>query len=462
MLKPIVALIFLLLASAPAAAKDPFVRPEKFGAEAGDAQDDSAAVQAAIDAAARQGGAVVFAAGKTYSIQKTVHLRSGIELISTRDNSATLHGPRAARLGNMIVGEGVMNVRVKDLRFVNDHVPPDTGAGSILILGRHSHGLDIERCYFGSTPQGKNGLAGHYQLRGIALEHEGIHHVKIAGCSFEWLKFGVLTNSDSDDQRDAAAHGMLIQHDVQIVDNQFRHIAGDAIEINHPGAKGLVRDFVIARNDIEVPRGIQAADSPVITAAGFGVGVAGAGHVLVEHNRIWKCRWQGIHLEDFAHQITIRNNQIEGPGIGQAEGRASSGNLIHILNCQDVTIEDCVLRAASQSGIAIGPGGTARSRGIVVKRTKIESGGRIGIYSQSASGNLFEDVTIRDFEIGVKIFAENGGTKLSRVQLHAMRSAGLETVLPGDQFQELSGISFQSNPTNFRFAAPQMLDGKIK
>lgn len=64
-------------------------------------------------------------------------------------------------------------------------------------------------------------------------------------------------------------------------------------------------------------------------------------------------------------------------------------------------------------------------------------------------------------EIGVKFFSETRGTRMKRVKLDAMRSAGLKTVLPGDQFQELTGITFQHNATDYRFATPQRLEGKM-
>jgi hypothetical protein len=453
------AFLFALIASSIASASHG-TQPEDFGARADGIQDDSIAVQAAIDFGSQQRRPVRFAPARTYSIGKTLRLRSNTVLLGADGQRPTLHAPQSAALRNMIVGERLEDVRLAHLAFVNDYIPPDHGAGSIVIFGRGTRRIRIEQCHFSSTPQGRDGLNGRYHLRGVAFEHEGISDVQIVHCEFSWLKFGVLTNSDADDQRSAADAGSIIQDNFQIVGNRFHHIAGDAIELNHPGARGLVRNFLVSENQIEVPPGIQAADSRVISAAGFGIGVAGAGKVLIERNHLRNCRWQGIHLEDFAHEITIRHNLIEGPGIGQAQGRASSANLIHILNSQSVLIEDCLLRHAAQTGIAIGPGGQSLSKDIVLRRTTVEHGGRIGIYSQSSSGNIIEDVVIRDFEVGAKIYLEKEGSTFKRVRIERSRTAGLETALPADSFGQLSEVSFHENKTDYRFASPQMLNGQ--
>jgi hypothetical protein len=437
------------------------VTPEAYGAATDDDLDDTDAVQQALDFAAQSRGKSVvwLSPGKGYRLHKPLRLKSGAHLASDPDQPATLRAMKDDALFQMVVGAGVTDVALSGLRFINDHLPANEAAGNVVSFARDCARLRFTRCHFGSTPQGRDGRGGRYYLRGLAFERENMRDITIENCSFEWLKYGVLTNSDASDHARAVARNTPILSDLRVLNCRFDHISGDAVELNHPGSGGLASAIVVAGNTLNVPAGIQADGSAVLAAAGFCVGVAGAHQVRIEANRMSGCRWQAIHLEDHAKDIIIRGNQILGPGPQGYQGSKLSAHLIHILESEAVVIENNSLKNAARSGIHIQCTGEAKPGAILIRDNTIEQGGHIGIYSQTPGQVKIEGGTVRGFDCGVKIYLQQNGTSILNTRLLNLSGAALRTSRPQDRFAQLEGLVFKDNARDFDFATPQIVNG---
>lgn len=213
---------------------------------------------------------------------------------------------------------------------------------------------------------------------GIYANSTGIANILIQGCRFDGMRYGVLVNSAAADISS-----------VSITRNTFTNISNDAVEINLPsggsgtGERGAGTGFLIDHNIISVPD--SAGDGH---SGGFGIGVAGATGVTIDHNVILEARYEGIHVEDDARDVTITGNVITNILGGDAYAA------IHVLpSCQNVVITANSIR--NVSGVA--------SVGAIVASYD-------GATAVHTSHMIISSNTIRDITgVGISVAAGPGG-----------------------------------------------------
>lgn len=219
---------------------------------------------------------------------------------------------------------------------------------------------------------------------GVYLNNAGISNVTVERCVFDGLTFGVLSNSGMGNDPLRGAYDL---RDVTVDRCVFTDISGDGIEINHPygegaaGTLGPAHTFTLTRNIIFADRGSGRT-------AGFGIGVAGASNVKIVGNTI-TARYEGIHVEDDARDVIVRDNTI----VEVAGDDAYAG--IHILaSCVNVKIVGNTVRNVTGPRVsaAILVSYDARpmdSRHVTVTDNTVENSGRDGIAVMADNGGNF-------------------------------------------------------------------------
>lgn len=417
------------------------VSPEQYGARGDGVADDTTAIQATIDTASARGGArVYFMPLRKYRVTRGLFFKSNVLLVSDQTRPATIFATKESRVTNLITATGISNFGALGLSFLNSHNPGEGGSGNVILISRNTSNFEFNYNRIASSPTTPNGMDGDYYLRGIALDQEGIQNGNIAFNSFEWLKYGVLSNSTPTDYSDAMAGARFIQKEIVVNNNVLKGISGDGINFNNPGSLGLVSGIYVHGNNVDVPAGVQRATSAVINTAGFGVAFAETKGVTVYNNVITGCRWQCIHLEDEAQDVLIQENTLRGPGINGGQGPASR-NLIHVLTGSRIMIRQNRLSDANQTGVFVTNVNAVMPSEITVLDNTIERGGNIAVYGQTVNGMLIQGNVLRSFRKGVKIFLDPQGVVARNLRIEGMSEAGIQTSRVQDRFAVLDTAS---------------------
>jgi polygalacturonase len=337
----------------------------KFGAIANDGKDDTAAIQAAIDAVAKTGGSVMFPPG-TYniSIQKqlkqpqALKLYSGIRLAASTTKGATLK--LADRQGNYesIMGTEDFGTPLTD--FALQGLTIDSNGQNNPVLAPEGPGGKVS-ADFGDE---KNFLP-RTAFRAYVGKRISIDRTRFTNQNAVW---SVVINGTLDRMTDAA-----------ITNSRFDNVGGNAVDFDHSsiytqGSRMLVENNTFisrfgpgtkgARTAIEIHGNDQIVRGNTIKGFSNGINVTGAGtpvsqRQLYENNTIDGANtgfmlWFNIHKGNSASQpamqhIVIRRNTVNinsdkwlEPGIVSDQGPSAGLILDPNSNApiQDLTIAD--------------------------------------------------------------------------------------------------------------------------
>ena len=210
------------------------------------------------------------------------------------------------------------------------------------------------------------------------------------------MRFGILLNSRKASETSASITADQYPQHIVINKNRIFDVAGDAIEINSPVAEGRGATVgsgraKVAAHDINIADNILRAPFSKTRDAGFCIGVAGAYDVVISRNVMSQCKWQGVHIEDSATNVTIANNRIDttiGPQTTDdkscyVNGSAGCGALtsdgILVLNSNDISILSNTVMHAHNNGIDLGWNSWGVNHGVAVAGNKITDSGDYGI-----------------------------------------------------------------------------------
>lgn len=154
--------------------------PEAFGAIGDGVADDTAAVQAAVDAVT-PGGVVTLKGSSTYKIDGVVYLPTGVTLEGAgatliKNSTATGHTILANRMYAQGYGGGGENITIRNVRIRGDYSLSSANYKDVTSNFMHIRGLRVENCVF---EQGVRN--GHY------LDLQGCEDVHVVNCTFRGM-----------------------------------------------------------------------------------------------------------------------------------------------------------------------------------------------------------------------------------------------------------------------------------
>lgn len=223
-------------------------------------------------------------------------------------------------------------------------------------------------------------IVGRNALAAIYMNNPRIHSVYIQDNSIQDVKYGILTDTTKWPRQDLP---ILRNHpyDIVIKDNRILNVGGDGIEIN-----SAVRTYVpynsgipgVAAHDIKITGNRITAPNSSHIGAGFCIGLAGAFNVLISGNQISDCKWQFIHIEDTAHNITIIDNEmwtLIGNKPTDAEGWYSGRAGILVMDSTKVNILRNSIFGTIDAGIDILYDGKRYNSEVAVSENSIHNTG---------------------------------------------------------------------------------------
>jgi hypothetical protein len=179
------------------------------------------------------------------------------------------------------------NITFQKITFKNENT---FGDGVTLNFNKNTSNIKIIEC----------GFTGRYGR--INVNEENISDISVNKCFFEECMYGILVNG--------GAYGTKR---LTIVDNIFKNMIGDGIELNLPNDYGIGISGVVVSNNIYQKDLDYMIDNGLIEPLG-GHGLIGsdcAGDVVVTGNTIDGFGFAGIDFEGKCHNILISNNKIK-------------------------------------------------------------------------------------------------------------------------------------------------------
>lgn len=236
-----------------------------------------------------KGGEVTLSPGQVCVTKLPLVLGNGVSL---RGQGATIRFElKEGSTGFDITGSDVLLAGLK----VNYKPNGPRQANAVIRLGENVSRVKIDG----------NHIEANATYQGILSEKPRTTQITISGNTIENTTYGLLVNAHHLGQDPAEYQsGWLIEKN-RIVENN-----GDAIEINSPIGKKRtpamsMRDFRVIDNELEAAGGKTAG-------AGFCLGIAGLHNAVISGNKMSRCKWQCIHIEDHSGQITVQNNKCLG------------------------------------------------------------------------------------------------------------------------------------------------------
>lgn len=364
------------------------VRPEEFGARGDGSQDDSGAIQAALDAA--DGRVVELASGATYLCRSALHLPSHTTLVGSRSSVLRFTWTRSDQadaggayyIGNADQGGGNVSIVLRgfSVHGAGDGLPagPNVGESALkmpAIRFRHLDTFIVQDLDVGYSP-------------GISILYQGSKHGRLVG------------NTVHDSGRDGIT-GMWLQDnltDIVVRNNRIERFGDDGIAV----AGTTVR----STNSSALPTGISIENNVVSgweadpngLLLGRGIALLAVNDVAVRGNRISNSTGAGIMLRGSVSRTSV--DPITG----------------ELWLSRDVLLEDnIVVRAGRHAATSHANPGSGSPNGIDIDRA-------VGVVAQ---GNLIEDA------VGAAVLVQRcddceieGRTPPARGVLRCHRSTG--------------------------------------
>jgi hypothetical protein len=329
---------------------------------------------ACLNSLLARSGYVRLDAGKTYLINNSLWIPEGAELDGANATITTKNAKSKAWLPMLFVTGS--NVRIHNLNITSAvKATKDKGKSNVIgiNLGSYVSNIDIDSCNFHGTSTAIS----------IQLSSPGIHDVSITRNQFHGTGYAVLTNGRPRRQAE-------VVHGLQISQNYIQNVRADGIAINSPvfGNTGT-GDPSLAVYDVEISDNTVQTTIGPRDSAGFCIDIAGGKQVKILRNRLYNCSWQGIHLEDTAQDVEIRDNLIQkvyAPVRGVwKDGLAG----IWVIRSKRISILNNKIQQSANAGIDIAswPGQFAKdSRNILISGNTISGAGTYGLRVRGNKG----------------------------------------------------------------------------
>lgn len=268
------------------------VSVKDFGAVGDGVTDDTAAIQAAIDAVNAAGGGSIFIPHATYILNARLYVKANVTLQG--ENKSFLKCTNASSGGD--IGLHGDNVELNDLKI-------QIAGSQCLFLSAAVSNITIENCWLYDT--GHTGIM--FQANAAGCSNINIINNIISGGTY-----GVLFNSS------------LSGSGAQITGNMMYD--NKCIELNTTG--GAWTDTIISGNILDSSGSNGSTDA-------FAIGIAKGKKVLVYGNTIVDSYREAIHVEDDSTDIIIDSNDIttssateDGIRLLQVSGGTSRGHIV--------------------------------------------------------------------------------------------------------------------------------------
>lgn len=368
----------------------------EFGAVGDGVTDDSAAIQAAINAAA---GGELFIPPGTYLINTSLVLPNGgdISIRGVPGQSILIAGPSLSASSRLLVSYSTVgtvdvfahaDITLDGLVFDGN----DTARTTALVRFGKVDGLTVTRCEFLNTPYIALGMGGCRHVRVVGNYFEGIGKTTASADAGDCVWVAEASDTDTTQStditiaenvfRDTEWHGVsAYARRVDIVDNKFINTKESAIYVAHnpsaPTTAGRQATSInVSGNHIAV---VAKKD-----IAGYGI-ECNAREVIIAHNVIEDTAGPGIQLNDGCSNVHVHHNTVleaiqdsSFDGSSQGAGiRLTSTNAL-ALTPSDVLIESNRVRdddgnASYAINIAKYTGGSAMDR-VIVRGNLIDAG----------------------------------------------------------------------------------------
>jgi len=415
----------LLIAPAAAAAAPPLVRVDDFGAAGNGVADDTAPIQAALDAVA-PGGTVLFTPGKTYRIGNA---RAG--LAPQSGSRLVLHGAtltlaneagqrcriftlasrsRVTLSGGTLLGsrtgapDWAIGVLVSDASdvLIEDVAFRDFATDAVTVTGNAgSQRVRIRRCR--ASGMGRNGMS---LIAGSDITVEDSLFENTGNPDTNMPRAGL--------EAEPNAGGQL--RGLRVTRCHFRNNEGSGLLLQLGSGASLshltVTDNVSERNGLgglvlaTVSQAVVAGNRVLGHASrnGYGIGVTRRSTGVVIRANVLEGNYRGIYAEG-AQVVAIHANTIVGTGAGAGLGAGDDGDGINLRGYTTVVGGEPQEVFASQAVVFGNSIRQAAGKGILVSQARqasiasniVMDSGQHGIHAQfgSADGQIQGNVVVR-------------------------------------------------------------------
>ena len=334
------------------------VSVKDFGAVGDGSTDDTAAIQAAINAVTLLNGrsGVFFPAG-VYSVKATstysgaININSGLTLFGT---NATIKVAASSSVGTRTISINSNDVQILGLRFTPSTI---TDLTNVYLAATYSR-LEIRGCEFVTPQSGALYVAG-YSEDVLFTEN------KVYG-----LGYGILIESTT------GGTGYIVSNNVFVGSGAND---GDAIEFNV---------LTTAISNVTISGNVIKSYIASNASAGFGIGLSFVNECSVTGNVVKSCSRNGIHLENNCTDVTVTGNTVsdcQDAGI-EVQGENSGKQCYRVVISANV-VKNCCLSPSTGLGrgsidCGSSSGGTGYGVGsLIVSNNMVSSSHAAGIYT---------------------------------------------------------------------------------
>lgn len=380
------------------------------GARGDGRQDDTAAIQDAVQAALT---VIVPATEHHYRITSPILLRSGQSLRGEGGR------PRIVQFGAGQSAAALRGDHARDLTVTDLHLTPGL-AGPNFFQGHAVHlrdcaGIRIERL----------GVSGH-RRGGVTLQN-------CSGAVIQFCEIGASIVNPAVDDHSAAGYDILVVNggsDVLITNNRCVGGAGIGIGVQSTAAaapfvfrgirieKNVVDDqgcygVLVYRSNDDRFEAIRVIDNTVS-------GISGAVR-HTDHGRVFGA---GIYIQGVDGTLIARNHVSRTNTATEVETLAPAG--IGVANATAVTIEDNMVEDCRWNGVCVfDPNTEGSADGVaLISRNVIRNNGKSGVYAKDIrAGRLIDNTVTGNGEHGFLALGLASRTTASAFDLHHNRFA---------------------------------------
>jgi parallel beta-helix repeat protein len=319
----------------------------------------------------------------TVEVSKQITIEGGGFAISSSGTSAALS----------VTASGV---RLNNLWLDYDSGVTQSAVGSSPEYEVSGLGIVVSNSADGVIVEGSR-FTGRFQSA-ILVKTPSVDTLTVRGNEFQDNYYGVLIDNSGPNT------GLVV------ADNRFERMAGDPITLNNPvyvhernfandWGRSPIRDRTLVTTNFVIT-GNEIIDSYAASSStGLGISVAGAKYGLISGNLINGSSYSGIHLEDDATNIVIRDNRIFNirgyqPGRGEDVGWNGFSGAIWLHDSSNIQILDNWIEDSVDSGIFLTlADGATRNENIAIAGNYIARAGdsiRATGWNVTISGNRID------------------------------------------------------------------------